>query len=333
MRPSKPSGPALGLSVAVACALTATAGLAQGSEQEGIGVITSVQGAVTLDHPDPADAFQVKAQEPLLAQDVIETRGESRTKALFHNESLLTIGQNSRVEILEHAQDQGQDQRRMKVKLVRGSLRALIGSAFSASGATFEVRTPSAVATTRSGYLVAWVEGETSGVANIGQSGSVEFTAGGQTKRLEPNHYTVSKAGGAPLEPAVLSPDAHPGVLSAVAGTHLRESHKHGAPKRAIDEFGAPRAIGLGLGGVGGAEGSGGPGGSGSKSGDQSAGVDEAQGGGNSPDNQSKQEPPETHHHQGNVPSTTSTLRTPHSVISGSANNLLRERGLDRVRH
>jgi len=290
----------------------------------GIGAITSVQGKVSLDHPDPDGPFQPTVKESLQASDAIETHGQSKTKALLHNGSLLTLGEHSRIEIVHHAHDEERGRRVVTVRLVRGSLRAVVGSAFATEGSKFEVLMPGATVVARGGAFVLWVEGGENGVANIGAAGAVAFTSGGQTVALGPGQFTHARADAVPAPAAVIETADGAGVRAAIDGTHLKESLRHEAPKDAIQEIGAPRAIGLGLGGAG--EGTAAtPGGGDATSG----GVDQAQGGGNSPSNSAQQTYHAIQHHR---PAVTHHGVTPPSVHSGASNNLLGQRGQGRVR-
>lgn len=292
----------------------------------GIGAITSVQGKVTMDHPDPEAPFDAKTSEPLQFQDVIETHGQSKTKVLLHSGGVLTVGENSRIEIVEHDHEVGRPERSVTVRLVQGSLRALVGNDFASPGSKFEIQTPTASAQAQGGLFVVWTDREGSGAANIGPAGSVDFTSAGQTARLAPGEYSQAPAGAVPSPVARVEATPHPLVNATIAATHLRESPRHEAPRDTLQAIGMPRALGLGLGGadVGGAAAAQGAADQGS------AGVDEAQGGGQSASNKAGpvKHPPVTPNHG----------RTPPSVHSGSSGKLLRPhegaplRGQDRVR-
>ncbi len=284
---------------------------------KGIGAMTSVQGTVTMDHPDPAAPFQATTTERLQQHDVIQTRAQGRTKVLLEGGNLLTLGENSRVEILDHRHDPAQAKAATTVRLTQGSLRALVGSAHTA-GATFEVQTPTSRVVAHSGTLVVWADGPLSGAANIGTAGTVEFIAGGQAARLAPGEFTHAAKDAPPAAVTLIAAGAHARVQDAIGATHVKESLKHEAPKDALRDIGAPRALGLGLGGA-----QVGAGQELTASKDGSAGVDQAQGGGDS----------------GNIGKLASQLRqnsatharaqTPPSVHSGASNRLLRpdERG------
>ncbi len=308
---------ALGVGLPVVQAADSS-GVPPASAPAGIGAVTSVQGRVTMDHPDPADPFQASTTEPLQHHDIIETHGQSKTKILLHSGGTLTVGENSRIEIVEHDHDTARADRSVTIKLERGSLRVLVGSDFETPDSKFEIQTPTARAVTRSGLFVVWTDGETSGAANVGQAGSLELSSAGQTARLSPGEFTEAVKGRAPKPPALLASQAHARIQSTVNETHLRESVRHEAPKDTLREIGLPRAIGLGLGGAaaeGGAAGGGAA--DAAKSQDQSAGVDEAQGGGQSASNKSQLST-----HRQMTPAHSRT--TPPSVHSRASERILR---------
>ncbi len=141
----------------------------------------------------------------LPVKDIVETQKESRTKALFEDESLLTVGENSRIEITEHIYDPNQNLRRMVVRLVQGRLRVLVAKTFTGAGSKFEIHTPTAAAAARGTYFVVWVENGTSGVANIGSSGRVDFTSEGQTVGLMPGKFSIAPAGDPPTQPVAFN--------------------------------------------------------------------------------------------------------------------------------
>ena len=183
---------------------------AQGGSDEGIGLFTAVQGAVTVTHPGAAKTLPVNLHDEVLFKDVIHTRTESRTKAFFDDDSILTVGEKSHVEITEHIYDPDRNLRRMVVKLAQGRLRALVAKVFNGPGSAFEIHTPTAVVAARGTYFVVWVEHGVTGIVNIGHSGGVDFTSEGKTVRVNPGEYSVAPAGLPPTQPLVY--DAGPGI-------------------------------------------------------------------------------------------------------------------------
>src|SRR5207249_2331653 len=196
--------------VAVTFCLVTSLVWAQGGSDEGIGLFTAVQGTVTVTHPHLANTLPVNLHDEVLFKDVIQTRHESRTKAFFDDDSILTVGEKSRVEITEHIYDPDRNLRRMVVKLVQGRVRALVAKVFNGPGSAFEIHTPTAVAAARGTYFVVWVENGVTGIVNIGHSGGVDFTLEAQTVRGNPGQYSVAPAGSPPAQPLVY--DAGSGI-------------------------------------------------------------------------------------------------------------------------
>ena len=101
-----------------------------GAEAAEIGVITFVQGQVTVAHPQ-SPPIPAKFRDDIRFQDVIETRQASRTKALFQDDSVLTVGESSRVEITEYIFNPHESRRSVLINLMSGKMRALVGKVFA----------------------------------------------------------------------------------------------------------------------------------------------------------------------------------------------------------
>ena len=169
--------------------------------KEGIGFYTAVLGKATVTHPGEARILPVKLHDEVLFKDVIQTQDESRARALFQDDSMLTVGENSRVEIDEYIYNPDVNVRRAIVKLMQGQVRALVSKVFKANGSKFEVHTPSAVAAARGTYFTVWVENRQSGIINIGEKGRVDFTSGGMTVAVDPGYFSIAYEGQAPSVP------------------------------------------------------------------------------------------------------------------------------------
>lgn len=239
---------------------------AQDAAQKAIGLYTAVSGKVTALHTGQPAAAPVSLRGDVYFKDVIETQAGARAKALFEDDSLLTIGEKSRVEVSEHVYDPSNNQRSTVLRLVQGKMRALVGKAFG-QGSRFEVHTPTAVAAARGTYFVVWIEeggsaqigmsegarvrpvalramdmaqaapGAT-GVANIGNSGNVGFTSGGQTVTLGPGTFSVAPPGLPPVPPVTITTNAPPGVTGAIQGTEQSDAPKQESPSQAAATFG-----------------------------------------------------------------------------------------------
>jgi len=177
--------------------------LAMGAEEskDGIGFYTAVLGQAGVTHPGEDRVLPVKLHDGVLFKDVIQTQHESRTKALFQDDSMLTVGENSRVEIDEYIYNPEKNVRQAVVKLMQGQVRALVNKVFKANGSRFEIHTPSAVAAARGTYFTVWAENGQSGIINIGETGRVDFTSGGVTVGVDPGYFSIAHEGQAPSAP------------------------------------------------------------------------------------------------------------------------------------
>lgn len=183
---------------------------------ETIGVATAVQGAVSVLHAGSAVPVPLAVRQPFFAKDTIETGGQSRVKALFQDDTMLTMGPQSRVEIAEYLHAPDQHVRRMTVKLMHGTVRVLVGRAFAGLGSTFVVQTGTASIIANTTYCVVWNNEQETGVANIGTGGAASFVAGGRLVMLEPGFYAIAQAGKPPSVPELMKKGKAPSVVGHV---------------------------------------------------------------------------------------------------------------------
>jgi len=211
-----------------------TGAIAQSSQS--IGSVTAVQRQVDVIHPDQSSVAMVKLGESVLFKDTYETKSQSRLKLLFEDDSILSLGENTRLEIAENIYDPAQNRRSTVVKMVNGSVRALVGKIFGGSGSKFEIHTPTAAAAARGTYFIVWTskEGELdpTGVVNIGESGRVAVSnvdpAVEGSVELDRNQYTLVEEGKPPIPAATISPGLLRGLL---ASTEARDQTISEVPK------------------------------------------------------------------------------------------------------
>lgn len=199
-----------------------------------IGVFTAVEGQVSVTRSGADDALPAKLHDGVQFLDIIETERESRSKALLNDDSILTVGEHSRVEITEHLYDPRQNVRTVVVNLVRGKVRALVGKVFTGTGSKFEVHTPTSVAAARGTYFVVCFADGVSSIANIGLHGDVEFTSGGRRAMVSPGEFSVvPQGGGAPSQPVVMTGNNVPSQLAdAVKETEIKDGLKEENPSK-----------------------------------------------------------------------------------------------------
>ncbi len=99
---------------------------------------------------------RVKAEvrHPLVKGDAVETGKASRAKILFADDSILSLGEMSRVEVDEYLADSSKDRSKSIYDLIDGSMRVVVGRS------DLEIHTPTAVAAARGTSFQIWSEGE-----------------------------------------------------------------------------------------------------------------------------------------------------------------------------
>ncbi len=120
------------------------------------GHILMVKGRVYLIR----DALRNKAlpRMKLLPRDAVETDRKSRTKLFFMDDSILNLGELSRVEVQEYLYSPEKKRSRSIYRLIDGSLRMVVGKS------DLEIHTPTAVAAARGTKFIVWVEGSGEGM-------------------------------------------------------------------------------------------------------------------------------------------------------------------------
>lgn len=233
-------------------------GALQAAEPESVGTFTAIQGQVSMTRPGAAQPVSVKLSDAVFYKAAIETQDASRAKALFVDDSMLAVAENSKVQINEQVYDPKHGKRSMVFNLLEGKVRALVTKVFQGPGSRFEIRTPTAVATARGTYFVVWVEkgaGETggsshgvaappageavpaslpnrefTGIANIGDSGNVDFTSNGQTVTVKPGHFAIAVPGQPPVAPMPLAKNIPTQVSQAIRATSVVNAPKPETP-------------------------------------------------------------------------------------------------------
>ncbi len=128
--------------------LTATS--YSGTDMEA-GHVLMVKGSVYLIRDSQRD--NAVPQMKLLSRDAVETDKKSRTKLFFMDDSILNLGELTRVEIKEYLYSPEKKRSRSIYRLIDGSLKMVVGKS------DLEIHTPTAVAAARGTKFIVWVEG------------------------------------------------------------------------------------------------------------------------------------------------------------------------------
>lgn len=217
--------------------MTAVTSNVQALEQP-IGQFTVVKGNVTVAHAiTPTVQQHIAPQTRVLFHDQVQTDTKARTKALFVDDTLLTVGENTRIQIDEYVFNPQEDQRSVIVKMIAGRVRTLVGKHFAGPGSRFEIHTPTAVAAARGTYFIVWIEKSgTTGMANIGDKGDVAFSAGGHLVVVKPGYYSMAVDGAAPTPPSLFTDALE--VSNVVADTDVKEELQTNSTKATLQDIG-----------------------------------------------------------------------------------------------
>ncbi|HSC56210.1 MAG TPA: FecR family protein, partial [Nitrospira sp.] len=137
--------------------LTLEYGVSAAAEDfETVGIVVAVQGTVTMQPATMTPPMRLRPFDELGPLSILDSQSSSRCKVLFTDDSLLTLGENSRLEVTEQTYRAGNDQRAFVSHLIRGAVRALVARSFEGDNSTFEIHAGTAVATARGTYFVVW---------------------------------------------------------------------------------------------------------------------------------------------------------------------------------
>ncbi len=234
------------------------------AEFDPIGVVLAVQGTVTIQPATMTPPQLLKPFDEVGPLSIFDSRPASRCKVLYADDSLITLGDDSRLEITEQFLGADRGDRAFVAHLVRGAVRALVARPLDGDNAAFEVHAGTSVVSARGTYFVTWVnnssvaeprgagrrtapeavdvEGAT-GVANIGTAGDVAFNSGGATVLVLPGQFSIALPGQAPSQPASIQQPIAP-VSAAISETLLPDQPKPESPREAL--------AAAGIGGAGG---------------------------------------------------------------------------------
>ncbi len=94
-----------------------------------------------------------RARDPLFLKDTVATGPNSRAKLFFRDDSVLNLGEQSRVSVDEYLYSSEKDRSRAVYNLLEGSLKAVVGRS------DLEVHTPTAVAAARGTKFIVTLQG------------------------------------------------------------------------------------------------------------------------------------------------------------------------------
>ena len=150
----------------------------------------------------PEAERRLVVNEDVFRDDVIRTEARSATRLVFHDETYLSIGPESRVRLanLPIARDDGEpfvvDAAKGVFKFVSGRLRS----------DRYQLKTPAATIGVRG--TIVWMTVRADGMTEVAsQNGEVTVCAGGDCVTLQPGQYSRAEPGRVPTPPAEVPQD------------------------------------------------------------------------------------------------------------------------------
>ena len=159
---------------------------------------------------------QAKFHKAVLKADVLETdkvltRERSRMKLLFRDDSILTLGANSKLVVKKYLYSPASKRAESIYELADGRLKAVVG------GAGFRVTTPTAFAAARGTVFVIWYDSASNTTGLAVTEGSVDFGSNNPnvpgTRTVGAGQMSSITGDGPPTPPGPIGGDAS-GILS-----------------------------------------------------------------------------------------------------------------------
>jgi hypothetical protein len=120
---------------------------AQAQDGKSIGHVTGVEGKVTVLRQGKFAPELLTLRRPVFREDIIETDRASKVRIALTDATVISLGEQSRLELNQFSQDARQQTRAGRFAMTMGVFRAILKEMMPPS--TFEVTTPTAVAAIR----------------------------------------------------------------------------------------------------------------------------------------------------------------------------------------
>ena len=172
--------------------------------QDEIGFVIAVQGRISLASAT-AIPRPVSLRQSIFPHDIIRTDGNGQIKILFNDNTVLSVTENTQIEITDFVYDPEKSLRRTVLHMLQGRIKAMVAQFAALNGSLFEIHTPTAVAAARGTEYVVWTspnEGEPrTGIAVTDGTVMVTNTAK-EHVAVSAGHYTLASHMGRPTPPA-----------------------------------------------------------------------------------------------------------------------------------
>lgn len=169
------------------------------------GAIVSWKGEVSILRGASRNGSIVKGLVPVYVGDTIVTSDNSRAKILLRDDTVLSVGPDTRLKISKYALATKTNRRYSVLNIAKGTVRSLVGRVFSGKGSLFRIRTQTAVVGVKgTDFFVSNIGGETEVVSASGRV-TVADPKGNGKVLVKPGHISIVKKGKLPTEPVRIS--------------------------------------------------------------------------------------------------------------------------------
>jgi FecR protein len=201
-----------------------------GLDESRQGHVLTVQGQAFVGRVGSARPQLVSFRGQVDPHDVIETQLASRVKVLLPYDILVTIGENSRVELAQFSDGEFQH---ALLNCERGIIRLNVGSPGGNTANRVTVQTPVGRIVSHGAYFIVWA-GErvsqigsgggalpaSSGVFNLGPEGTIVLTVEGASVTVKPGQVAIVDP---EQHPRLVSQSRLPSLATVVEATELKD--------------------------------------------------------------------------------------------------------------
>jgi hypothetical protein len=190
---------------------------AHAQQPKSIGRVTAIDGKVTVLRQGKFAPEPLTLQKPVFQEDIVETSRASKVRIALTDSTVISLGEQSRLELNRFAHDARQQTRSGRLAVTWGIFRAIFKGMLSPS--TVEVITPTAVAAIRGTDLMGEVTADATAIVvlegEVAVSNVRPMVRGLST--LTPGMGTTVRADEAPSTPTRWSESRIEGLRRATA--------------------------------------------------------------------------------------------------------------------
>ncbi len=176
-------------------------GYALGEPPAPAGVISATRGEVNAINSQGV-IRSLKVQDPVGLDDIIVTEEKGRAKIVFQDNTIVTLGENSRIKLTDYQWSKSRNQGKFKVTVHEGLFRIIGGKITKTNPESFIAKTPAASIGIRGSSYAGSVSGKGLAVFLLGGKGIDVSNNRGSVALLQPGMgTTVANAETAPEPP------------------------------------------------------------------------------------------------------------------------------------